>query len=93
MVHPRYLVLDFGLRSIRKHCPLLCFILRLLLILCQIQRLRLGTVLSHVCICLPPALVKLILVLNLPLPFLMREANDYEGFFIILVIISPAQLH
>jgi hypothetical protein len=92
MVCPLWLVPPFGLRSIKKLCLLLSFIIRLLSITLMILRLRLGRVLSLAFVFFAPCLMKLLLMLNLTLLFLMTEANHYDGFLIILLIISPAQL-
>jgi hypothetical protein len=49
---------------------------------------------SFPCLCLSCSVPhQAYLELNLPLPFLMMEANNHDGFPIILRIISPAQLN
>jgi hypothetical protein len=87
------LVLVFGLRSVRKLCLLLIFIRRVLSITFMIRRLRLRRVLFLVFVFLDLGLIKVLLVLNLSLPFLISEANHPNGFLIILFIMSPAQLN
>jgi hypothetical protein len=59
----------------------------------MIRRLRLGSVLSLPIIVLVLGLIKLLLMFNLPLPFLMTEANQTNGFLIILLVITPAQFY
>jgi hypothetical protein len=59
----------------------------------MIPRLRLRRVISLAFVFLVSHLVKLLLVLNLPLFFFVKEATHYDGFLIILLVICPAPLH
>jgi hypothetical protein len=87
----RWLVLVFGILSMGKPCLLWPLIIRLLSNAFMIRRLRLGRVLFLAFIVRGAALVKLLLMLNLSLPFFMTEANYCDGFLKILLIISQAQ--
>jgi hypothetical protein len=76
MVCRLWLVLIFGLRIVGKLSHLLSFIIRLLSVTFMIQSIRLGRVLFFAFVFQALGLVKLLLMLNLPLPILMMEVND-----------------